>query len=119
LRTFDPRRDDLRGHWLIVVGAIAAFSLGGGAVLNAESAFAAPHANWWAGPVAFGTGYHRTDGSERVREVQRTLRRLGYRAGPPDGLFGPRTQRAVLGFQRAHALQADGIVGHHTLGRLR
>ena len=58
-------------------------------------------------------------GSDRVRAVQGTLRRLEYRPGPVDGLFGPRTERAVLGFQRSEELRADGIVGPRTLRRLR
>lgn len=32
----------------------------------------------------------------------------------PDGLFGPGTKSAVVRFQRAHGLAADGIVGVHT-----
>jgi glycosyltransferase XagB len=71
-----------------------------------------------ATPVALWSGY-RSGGSDRVRHVQRTLRHIGYRTGPVDGLFGPRTERAVLRFQRAQALGADGIVGPRTLLRLR
>jgi peptidoglycan hydrolase-like protein with peptidoglycan-binding domain len=76
-------------------------------------------ANWSAGPVAFWTGYHSRGGSDRVREVQRTLRRVGFSPGPVDGLFGPRTEQAVLSFQRAKGLQPDAIVGPSTLGALR
>ena len=74
--------------------------------------------DWSAGPVARWTGYSRSAGSLRVREVQRMLRRHDYRPGPVDGLFGPRTERAVLRFQRAEALTRDGIVGRRTLRRL-
>jgi peptidoglycan hydrolase-like protein with peptidoglycan-binding domain len=37
-----------------------------------------------------------------------------------DGVFGPRTRRAVISYQRAHGLEPDGIVGPNTwraLGR--
>ena len=75
-------------------------------------------AGWSAGPVARWARL-RSGGSQRVREVQRTLRGLDYRPGPVDGLFGPLTERAVVRFQRAEALAADGIVGPRTLRRLR
>jgi cellulose synthase/poly-beta-1,6-N-acetylglucosamine synthase-like glycosyltransferase/peptidoglycan hydrolase-like protein with peptidoglycan-binding domain len=82
-------------------------------------AHAARRADWSGGPVAFWSGYSQSGGSLRVREVQRILQALDYRPGPVDGLFGPLTERAVVRFQRAEALEPDGIVGPHTLGRLR
>lgn len=63
---------------------------------------------WSAGPVDMGTGSHRPSGSERVREVQRRLRNLGYRPGPTDGIFGRRTRAAVAWFQVKHGLPLDG-----------
>ena len=50
---------------------------------------------WSARSVGLGSGYSRPGGSDRVREVQRRLTRLGYRPGPVDGLFGPRTRAAT------------------------
>jgi peptidoglycan hydrolase-like protein with peptidoglycan-binding domain len=76
-------------------------------------------ADWSAGPVALGTGYARAGGSRRVREVQRRLRDAGYRAGPVDGLYGPRTERAVRRFQREAGLAPDAVAGHRTLRALR
>ena len=86
---------------------------------NASPAPLAHVAGWTAGPVGRWTGYHRPGGSRRVREVQRRLDRLGFHAGPVDGLFGPRTERAIRRFQRRHALRIDGVVGRHTLVALR
>src|SRR4051794_26664391 len=54
---------------------------------------------WSAGAVAYWTGYHRPGASDRVRDVQRRLDRLGYRAGRVDGLFGPVTDGAVRRYQ--------------------
>ena len=48
-----------------------------------------------------------------VAEAQRLLR-IGA-----DGVFGPQTRGAVVGFQRSRGLAADGIVGPRTWGALR
>jgi uncharacterized protein (TIGR02594 family) len=46
--------------------------------------------------------------------IQRRLRALGYDPGPPDGVRGRLTIRAIKAFQRAHGLVADGLVGPKT-----
>jgi peptidoglycan hydrolase-like protein with peptidoglycan-binding domain len=76
-------------------------------------------AGWSAGLVKFGTGYHRLGGSDRVREVQRRLTRLGYHTGPVDGLYGPLTRSAVQWFQIKHGLRSTGVVAATTLATLR
>ena len=68
------------------------------------------------GLLTTGDGYAHPQGSTRVRALQRRLRTLGLRPGPVDGLFGPRTEAAVEGLQRAAGLQVDGIVGPDTRG---
>jgi peptidoglycan hydrolase-like protein with peptidoglycan-binding domain/DNA invertase Pin-like site-specific DNA recombinase len=73
---------------------------------------------WSAGPVALGTGFVRPGGSDRVRDVQRRLVQLGYRPGPVDGLFGPRTRAAVRWFQYKHGLATAGRVNRWTLAVL-
>lgn len=53
-----------------------------------------------------------------VRAVQRALNRsLGIHLAI-DGQFGPATERAVVAFQLAHGLAADGLVGRHTWAEL-
>ena len=49
-----------------------------------------------------------------VREVQQLLNSQGFNPGPIDGIFGPRTQNAVIAFQRSRGLVQDGIVGIKT-----
>jgi N-acetylmuramoyl-L-alanine amidase len=44
---------------------------------------------------------------------------LGFDAGRHDGIFGPRTERAVMDFQRNVGLPLDGMVGATTLEALR
>ncbi|MEV5366677.1 peptidoglycan-binding protein [Streptomyces cellulosae] len=55
----------------------------------------------------------------QVAEAQCLLRRAGFPPGDIDGIYGPRTERAVLRFQREAGLVEDGIVGPHTWGALR
>ena len=49
-----------------------------------------------------------------VTELQKNLTKLGYDTKGTDGIFGNNTKNAVLSFQRAHNLTADGIVGAGT-----
>ena len=67
-----------------------------------------------AGLLQYGDGYGKADGAPQVREVQRTLRGLGWRPGPVDGLYGPQTEAAVSRFQAATHVGIDGIVGPQT-----
>jgi peptidoglycan hydrolase-like protein with peptidoglycan-binding domain len=43
-----------------------------------------------------------------IAAAQRALTQLGYNAGKPDGVTGPATRRAILVFQKDHALAEDG-----------
>jgi len=45
-----------------------------------------------------------------VAAAQRALTLLGYDTGKPDGVNGPTTRRAILSFQRDHALVEDGLI---------
>jgi len=49
-----------------------------------------------------------------VTNTQRCLKKLGYFNGPVTGNFASLTQKAVIGFQRANKLPADGVVGIST-----
>jgi peptidoglycan hydrolase-like protein with peptidoglycan-binding domain len=93
-----------------------------GAILLA-CLLAAPQASTAAPPsesglLARGAGYDSPHGSVRVRAVQLRLRAAGEAPGPIDGLFGPRTGRAVRHFQARAGLAVDGIVGHATKAAL-
>ena len=49
-----------------------------------------------------------------TRLLQERLNSLGFNCGAVDGIFGSGTRAAVIAFQRAHGLSADGIVGKNT-----
>jgi hypothetical protein len=69
-------------------------------------------------PLVFRLTSPRMTG-ETVREIQERLQIRGYEAGQADGVFGPLTYAAVLEFQRAAGLLADGEAGPVTLAALR
>ena len=53
-----------------------------------------------------------------VRQAQCLLEYLGYDPGVIDGANGPNTRDAVMAFQRAEGLAADGIAGANTQSKL-
>ena len=54
----------------------------------------------------------------RVEEMQQRLRDLGYLADDADGIFGPRTEKAVALFQTENGLKSTGIADSETLRKL-
>jgi len=65
-----------------------------------------------------GTTLREGDISSSVKAMQEKLISLGYLSGKADGNFGPKTYRAVVAFQKANALDPDGIAGKQTLAAL-
>ena len=56
--------------------------------------------------------------SEEVRLIQQKLSELGYYSGTADGIFGVKTENALISFQKDYGLTADGIAGVNTLKAL-
>ncbi|WP_127145635.1 lytic murein transglycosylase [Pelagibacterium montanilacus] len=56
---------------------------------------------------------------DQRRELQQLLNNRGFSAGTPDGIIGPRTREAIIGFQRSAGLTADGHPSSTVLSRLR
>ena len=53
-----------------------------------------------------------------VKTVQTKLKRWGYYDGSVDGIYGSKTKKAVVYFQKKNGLTADGIVGKKTYAAL-
>ena len=53
-----------------------------------------------------------------IRQVQQTLDKDGFRAGPTDGRWGPETRSAVRQFQQSKDLRADGRLNRQTVADL-
>ena len=48
------------------------------------------------------------------KAIQQKLKELGYYTGSVDGVYGQGTRSAVIAFQKANGLTADGVVGSQT-----
>jgi N-acetylmuramoyl-L-alanine amidase len=84
-------------------------------VVGVETFTAIDGARWVLGDrILVHTPGHLQRG-EDVVALQERLNTLGFAAGRVDGRFGPNTERAVRGFQRAYGLSDDGSVGPQTL----
>jgi len=58
------------------------------------------------------------DTGDSVSYLQKELNNKGFDCGNVDGIFGMKTQRGVLQFQKANGLVQDGIAGPKTWGKL-
>lgn len=60
------------------------------------------------------------DRGENVRKLQQSLMDAGYDVGSTgaDGIYGQQTQDAVRRYQQAQGIDADGVFGEWTQGRL-
>lgn len=62
--------------------------------------------------------YRKGSSGSVVTQIQKKLKEWGYYDGDADGVFGSRTEKAVISFQKKNGLTADGIVGSGTLAAL-
>ena len=67
------------------------------------------HKGYFASYVGYG---HITSG-DQVKTAQYYLNKYGYGLST-DGQFGAKSQSAIVAFQKAHSLSADGIIGSAT-----
>ncbi len=58
------------------------------------------------------------DKGEKVKVLQKALKKLGYYKGKIDGSFGKGTEKAVLAFQKDKKLKQDAVVGKKTMKKL-
>ncbi len=85
------------------------------------SASAAPYqsSNIISGtPAPLTVSLRQGDKGDAVFQMQQRLIELKYLNLAADGSFGTTTKRAVIAFQRAHKLTADGVAGAATLSLL-
>ncbi|MCM8792503.1 MAG: peptidoglycan-binding protein [Candidatus Omnitrophica bacterium] len=56
---------------------------------------------------------------EKNKKIQLALKKAGFDVGPIDGKLGPKTLKAIKGFQKKNKLKIDGIVGIKTWEKLK
>ncbi len=80
-----------------------------------------PASSWQTSTTDYNAGYPvlklGSSGSD-VYDMQERLKELGYYNSALDGKFAAGTQDAVVAFQSAHGLTADGIAGRATQDKL-
>jgi peptidoglycan hydrolase-like protein with peptidoglycan-binding domain/DNA invertase Pin-like site-specific DNA recombinase len=108
-----------RAGLVALMAVLVLLGLPGTGIAASASVGSAPNLEAGDEPLARGSGYGVPDDARRVRLLQQRLRRLGWSPGPIDGMFGPRTEAAVVRFQHAAGLAADGIAGRRTSRELR
>jgi len=84
------------------------------------AALAHPHTTAPAAPApgASQPTVHSGSSGAAVSQLQQLLTNAGYSTGGVDGQFGQKTLSALLSFQHAHGLSADGVCGPQTWAAL-
>src|ERR1700732_5477275 len=116
----------------LILGTASVLALGiGGAALDyaADADDAAPSAEWNM-PSAPGTSHHWLTAAnlskDDIRWAQVELHNVGLYNGSLDGVVGPETKRALLGFQKSNGLErtatldqqtADALIGNPGVGQ--
>ena len=100
-----------------IVGQNTCIKLGG-VWKGGKAAAPAPSASWTLSRLLKRTKPMMK--GEDVRAAQKALLARGYSCGSSgaDGQFGAGTKDAVMRFQKAHGLKADGIIGKDTCEKL-
>ena len=101
----------------LILGTASVLALGiGGAALDfSADADDAPNA-------APGPSHHWLNAAnlskDDIRWAQRRLDMIGLYDGPLDGVVGPETKRAILGFQKSNSLERTGRLDQQTADAL-
>jgi peptidoglycan hydrolase-like protein with peptidoglycan-binding domain len=107
---------------ILGTASVLALGIGGGALDFSANADDVPNAS--PGPA-----YHRLNSAnlslnsanlskDDIRWAQLKLRMIGFYDGSLDGVVGPETKRAILGFQKSNSLERTGTLDQQTADAL-
>ena len=71
-----------------------------------------------SGSAATSSALSEGSRGDAVKDMQARLIALGYLSDKADGIFGPKTKKAVIAFQSANGLTASGVADAQTLSAL-
>jgi osmotically inducible lipoprotein OsmB len=97
----------------IVEGVLIGAAAGGATGLLTDKSQINPGEPIWK------KGNKTASGSATVRDIQAGLGRLGYDAGPADGVVGPKTRATIRQYQERNNLLVDGQPSDALLAHIR
>lgn len=115
--TGDDEYDDATDRAVRAFQQVRGLSVDG--MVGSQTWRALDSARWRLGARTLYQAVNEALFGEDVRALQERLLEMGYDVGRDDGVYGPRTARAVAMFQREVGLCPDGSCGPHTLHALR
>ena len=119
-RVYAPQALNIAGYgrpdWALAAGSGAGSAAPPAASPTGEPEKKASYAPWeYSVKISL---LRQGNSGPQVKNLQTLLLAQGFDCGAADGAFGPRTASALLAFQRAHKLGADGEFGAQSFSAL-
>jgi len=77
-----------------------------------------PREEYYAYDAPIYVGKHAEPPDKVIADVQAVLQEMGYYNGEVDGLLGPLTRQALIGYQSEHGMMATAVIDQPTLDAL-
>ena len=105
---------------LLAVSTVVGLSACGDKTTDTTTTSAAASSTTTTAAVTTTTSSAESEATKKFDEqIQRELQEVGCYTGSVDGILGPKSDAAILEFQRAEGLEADGELGPETEAALK